>query len=98
MTALTALWRGLNLPESALDAVTVTGSEPQLPSGFRVGTLAATSIAAVAAAANEVWRLRGGEHQTVSVDMAHAVREFRSETAQREPFCDCAPGGEGGCW
>ncbi len=79
MTALTALWRGLNLPESALDAVTVTGSEPQLPSGFRVGTLAATSIAAVAAAANEVWRLRGGEHQTVSVDMAHAVREFRSE-------------------
>jgi crotonobetainyl-CoA:carnitine CoA-transferase CaiB-like acyl-CoA transferase len=79
MTALTALWLGLGLPESALDAVTVTGSEPQLPSGFRVGTLAATSIAAVAAAANEIWRLRGGEHQTVFVDMAHAAAEFRSE-------------------
>ncbi|MET0919132.1 MAG: CoA transferase, partial [Burkholderiales bacterium] len=40
---------------------------------------AQASIAASALAAAELWRLRGGRHQLVTVDMRHAAIEFRSE-------------------
>src|SRR5436305_7070741 len=64
---------------SALDAVTLTGQEPQLPSSFRVAAAAQTSIAAAALAAAQVWKLRSGQSQDVAVDMRHAVVECRSE-------------------
>jgi hypothetical protein len=64
---------------SALDAVTLTGDEPQLPSSFRVAAAAQTSIAAAGLAAAEIWKLRSGQSQDVAVDMRHAVVECRSE-------------------
>ena len=76
---LAALWRAAGQPESALDAVTLTGAEPVLPSSFAVGTTAQATIAASSVAANELWRLRTGRRQRVSVDMRHAGIEFRSE-------------------
>ena len=45
--ALAALWRHAGQPDAALEAVTLTGAEPALPSSFAVGTAAQTSIAAV---------------------------------------------------
>jgi crotonobetainyl-CoA:carnitine CoA-transferase CaiB-like acyl-CoA transferase len=57
----------------------LSGSEPALPSSFRVGTAAQASIAAAGLAAAELWRLRTGRSQTVAVDMRHAAAEFRSE-------------------
>src|SRR4051812_43662505 len=76
---LTQLWFVAGGHPSALDAVSLTGEEPQLPSSFRVAAAAQTSIAASALAAAEIWRLRSGQAQTVSVDMRHAVVECRSE-------------------
>ena len=64
---------------AALDAVSLTGDEPQLPSSFRVAAAAQASIAAAGLAAAEIWQLRGGERQGVAVDMRHAVVECRSE-------------------
>ena len=64
---------------SALDMLTLTGEEPQLPSSFRVAVAAQASIAVAAMAAAEIWRLRCGKEQTVSVDMRHAAIECRSE-------------------
>ena len=77
--ALAALWRLAGQPDAALDALTLTGSEPALPSSFAVGTAAQASIAASALAAAELWRLRTGRQQQVSVDMRDAAIEFRSE-------------------
>jgi crotonobetainyl-CoA:carnitine CoA-transferase CaiB-like acyl-CoA transferase len=77
--ALAAIWRDLDLADEALAAVTLTGSDPALPSSFRVGTAAQVAIAAVAAAAAEMHRRRMGTPQTVAVDMRHAAIEFRSE-------------------
>ncbi len=77
--ALSALWRELQGDPAALDAVRLTGTEPALPSSFRVGTAAQASIAASALAARELGVLRGGPAQAVSVDMRHAAIEFRSE-------------------
>ncbi|MDO8980181.1 MAG: CoA transferase [Afipia sp.] len=64
---------------SALDAVTLTGSEPMLPSSFRVGAAAQATIAAAGLAAAEIWKARSGEAQGISVDMTHAAVECRSE-------------------
>ena len=64
---------------AALDAVTLTGEEPQLPSSFRVAAAAKVSIAAAGLAAAHIYKLRCGEGQQVAVDMRHAVVECRSE-------------------
>jgi crotonobetainyl-CoA:carnitine CoA-transferase CaiB-like acyl-CoA transferase len=76
---LSEIWRAAGHPEAALDAVDLTGNEPVLPSSFRVGTAAQATIAAAALAASELWRLRTGRSQRVSVDMRSAAIEFRSE-------------------
>jgi crotonobetainyl-CoA:carnitine CoA-transferase CaiB-like acyl-CoA transferase len=76
---LADLWTGAGGDVSALDDVTLTGDEPQVPSSFRVAAAAQASIAAAAMAAAKIWQLRSGQSQTVSVDMRHAVVECRSE-------------------
>ncbi|MDP6688136.1 MAG: CoA transferase [Alphaproteobacteria bacterium] len=72
----------IGLPLDGLDALTLTGEDPVLPSSFRVGTAAQVAIAASALAAAEVWQRRlghGGKRQEIAVDMRHAAIEFRSE-------------------
>lgn len=73
------LWTLAGGEPAALDAVTLAGDEPQLPSSFRVAAAAQTSIAAAALAAAQLWKLRSGQGQDVAVDMRHAVVECRSE-------------------
>jgi crotonobetainyl-CoA:carnitine CoA-transferase CaiB-like acyl-CoA transferase len=76
---LSDLWTSAGGEPAALDAVTLTGEEPQLPSSFRVAAAAQTSIAAAGLAAAQIWKLRRGQSQGVAVDMRHAVVECRSE-------------------
>ena len=73
------LWHLAGGDAAALDRLTLTGDEPQLPSTFRVAAAAQVSIAAAALAAAEIWRARSGEAQAVAVDMRHAAVECRSE-------------------
>src|SRR5437016_7873774 len=76
---LADLWTLAGGELSALDAVTLTGEEPQLPSSFRVAAAAQASIAAAGLAAAQIWKLRSGQSQDVTVDMRHATVECRSE-------------------
>src|ERR1700676_739365 len=76
---LADLWILAGCAPSSLDAVTLTGEEPHLPSSFRVAAAAQASIAAAGLAAAQVWKLRSGQSQDVAVDMRHAVVECRSE-------------------
>jgi crotonobetainyl-CoA:carnitine CoA-transferase CaiB-like acyl-CoA transferase len=76
---LTDLWTMAGAPIDALDAVTLTGEEPQVPSSFRVAAAAQAGIAAAGLAAAHVWKLRSGESQEVAVDMRHAAVECQSE-------------------
>jgi len=76
---LADLWKLAGGAPAALDAVTLSGEEPVLPSSFRVAAAAQVPIAASALAAAEIWKQRSGEAQGVSVDMLHAVIECRSE-------------------
>jgi crotonobetainyl-CoA:carnitine CoA-transferase CaiB-like acyl-CoA transferase len=76
---LSDLWTSIGGEASALDALTLTGDEPQLPSSFRVAAAAQVSVAASGLAAAGIWKMRRGEAQDVAVDMRHAVVECRSE-------------------
>jgi crotonobetainyl-CoA:carnitine CoA-transferase CaiB-like acyl-CoA transferase len=76
---LAALWQAAGHDASALESVELTGEEPALPSSFAVGTVAQATIAASTLAAAELWRLRTGRRQRVSVAMRDAAIEFRSE-------------------
>ncbi len=76
---LADLWTLAGGEPAALDAVTLTGEEPQLPSSFRVAAAAQAGIAAAGLAAAHLWKLRSGQSQNVAVDMRHAVVECRSE-------------------
>lgn len=78
-TILAGLWTHAGGEPSALDAVTLTGDEPQLPSSFRVAAAGQASIAASGLAAAAIWQARSGETQNVTVDIRHAVVECRSE-------------------
>lgn len=76
---LADLWTLAGGKPAALDSVTLTGEEPQLPSSFRVAAAAQASIAAAGLAAAEIWKLRSGQDQKIAVDIRHAVVECRSE-------------------
>jgi crotonobetainyl-CoA:carnitine CoA-transferase CaiB-like acyl-CoA transferase len=86
--ALAALWRHAGHDAAALASIALSGSEPVLPSSFAVGTAAQASIAASALAAAELWWLRSGRRQRVSVAMRDAAIEFRSD---RYVSVDSAP-------
>lgn len=73
------IWTSAGGDQAALARVRLTGEEPQIPSSFRVAIAGQTTIAAAGLAAAEIWRLRSGRAQDVSVDMRHAVAECRSE-------------------
>ena len=77
--ALSGLVQAAGSDPAALRSVSLTGSEPALPSSFAIGTGAQATIAAAALAANELWRRRTGRRQQISVEMRHAAIEFRSE-------------------
>jgi crotonobetainyl-CoA:carnitine CoA-transferase CaiB-like acyl-CoA transferase len=76
---LSDVWTSVGGEVSALDALTLTGDEAQLPSSFRVAAAAQVSVAATGLAAAAIWKMRSGEAQEVAVDMRHAVVECRSE-------------------
>ena len=77
--ALEDLWKIAGGEPAALERVTLTGADPILPTDFKIGTAASAVIGAGALAASELWRLRTGRGQSVSVDLRSAVAAFRSE-------------------
>src|SRR5215471_6480640 len=76
---LAGLLRAAGHPDATAGAIELPETAPVLPSSFAVDAAAQATIAAAALAANELWRLRTGRRQRVSVDMRSAAIEFRSE-------------------
>jgi crotonobetainyl-CoA:carnitine CoA-transferase CaiB-like acyl-CoA transferase len=61
----------------------ITGVDPILPSRFRVGEAAAAALAACGVAASDLWMLRGGQRQSVTVDVRAAAASLLSFAFQR---------------
>ncbi len=79
-SALQEIWEFSGLDSAIIEGVQLTGLEPVLPSVYKTGVVAQSTIAASALAASEIWRYRTGRTQDVSVDMKHAAIGFRSES------------------
>ena len=70
---------GLGLGPDRARAVEVTGgTDPVLPTPFRIGETAAATLAATGLAASDLWELRGGRQQQVAVDLRQATASLRS--------------------
>jgi crotonobetainyl-CoA:carnitine CoA-transferase CaiB-like acyl-CoA transferase len=77
--ALKHIWTLAECDPTALRSVSLAGSDPGLPSVYRVGSLASATLAATGLAAAEYHRLRNGRRQHVTVQMRRALASFRSE-------------------
>jgi crotonobetainyl-CoA:carnitine CoA-transferase CaiB-like acyl-CoA transferase len=53
-------------------------ADPVIPTPFRVAAAAGSALGLAAAAANEIWRLRGGTQQAISVDLRAAASSLVS--------------------
>lgn len=66
-------------PEERARAVTFTGgTDPILPTPFRLGETSSATLAAVGLAASDLWELRTGRRQEVAVDTRQATASLRS--------------------
>src|SRR5262252_8126587 len=66
-------------PEERARTVEITGgSDPVLPTPFRIGAAGAAALAATGLAASDLWELRTGRRQQVAVDLRRAVASLRS--------------------
>lgn len=75
--------RGRGMPADG--EVAITGADPVLSTGFRVGETAAAVLAGVGVAANDLWELRTGARQKASIDVRHAAAALRSTTYMQRP-------------
>jgi crotonobetainyl-CoA:carnitine CoA-transferase CaiB-like acyl-CoA transferase len=61
------------------DTVTLSaGTDPVLPTPFRIGTAGAATLAATGLAAADLWEIRTGRQQNIAVDFRHATASLRS--------------------
>src|SRR6516165_5056381 len=66
-------------PEERARTVEITGgSDPVLPTPFRIGAAGAAALAATGLAAADLWELRTSRRQEVAVDLRQAVASLRS--------------------
>src|SRR5258708_20716335 len=72
-------------PEERARSVEITGgSDPVLPTPFRIGAAGAAALAATGLAAADLWELRTGRRQDVAVDLRQAVASLRSPLSASE--------------
>lgn len=81
-TIVEEVWKGLGLPAESLSAISLAvNNKPTLPSSYKIGILAQSSISLVALAAAQIHALRNGISNLPKVDVSlqHATVEFKSE-------------------
>jgi crotonobetainyl-CoA:carnitine CoA-transferase CaiB-like acyl-CoA transferase len=78
-SALSTLLPIAGWPEERAGEVTITGgTDPVLPTPFRITETAAAAIAATGLAVSDLWKLRTGRGQDVAVDARQATASLRS--------------------
>lgn len=79
--ALNQILPAVGWPSDAAAHVTFTGgSDPVLPTPFRVGAAGAATVAAAGLAAARLWQQRSGRQQQVTVGLRQATASLRSGT------------------
>jgi crotonobetainyl-CoA:carnitine CoA-transferase CaiB-like acyl-CoA transferase len=81
--ALQSLLEEVGPDAPAVAHVRIDGDDPVLPTPYRIAACGAAAIAATAAAAAQLWMMRGGETQNIRINARHAAAAMRSATYLR---------------
>jgi len=77
--ALRTILPNVGWPADRAETVEFTGgSDPVLPTPFRIGVAGTATLAATGLAAADLWELRSGRRQQVAVDLRQATASLRS--------------------
>ena len=77
--ALRSILPVAGLSADGADSVTFTGgTDPILPTPFRIGVAGAATLAATGLAVADLWEMRTGRKQSVAVDVRQATASLRS--------------------
>lgn len=77
--ALRSILPAAGIPADRATSVDIAGgTDPILPTPFRIGVAGAATLAATGLAAADLWELRTGRRQSVAVDVRHATASLRS--------------------
>src|SRR5258706_3784852 len=77
--ALRSILPAAGIPADRASEVEITpGADPILPTPFRIGTAGAATLAATGLAISDLWEIRTGRRQSVTVDFRHATASLRS--------------------
>src|SRR5262245_40870212 len=77
--ALRSILPTIGWPADLAASVTFTGgTDPVLPTPFRIGAAGAAAVAAAGLAAAALWKARTGRGQRLTVDLRHATAALRS--------------------
>ena len=83
-----AAMSGRGEPETG--AVAITGADPVFSTRFKIGETCAAVLAGVGVAVADLWELKTGRRQKVSIDVRHAAAGLRSSTYLQRPDADGA--------
>src|SRR5215472_5668730 len=77
--ALRSILSSAGWPAASAESVAFTGgTDPFLPTPFRIGVAGAATLAATGLAAADLWEMRSGRRQSVAVDLRQATASLRS--------------------
>jgi crotonobetainyl-CoA:carnitine CoA-transferase CaiB-like acyl-CoA transferase len=77
---------GLERPQAG--AVTVTGTDPVFSTRFKIAETCAAVLGGVGVAISDIWELKTGRRQAVSIDARHAAAGLRSSVYLQRPGPD----------
>jgi hypothetical protein len=75
--------RGGDLPPEG--EVTITGADPVFSTRFKIGETCASVLASIGVSLSDIWELKTGRRQNVSVDTRHATVALRSTNYMQRP-------------
>jgi crotonobetainyl-CoA:carnitine CoA-transferase CaiB-like acyl-CoA transferase len=78
--------RGGDLPPEG--EVTITGADPVYSTRFKIGDTAASVLASIGVAVSDIWDLKTGRRQNVTIDTRHAAAALRSTLYMQRPGAD----------
>ena len=78
--------RGRGMP--AEGEVSITGADPVFSTKFKIGETCAAVLAGIGVAASDIWALKTGRRQSVSIDARRAAAALRSTTYMQRPGPD----------
>src|SRR5580765_7618716 len=79
---------GLEQPPA--DEVTIIGADPVFSTRFKIGETCAAVLSGVGVAVSDIWQMKTGRRQKVSIDVRRAAAGLRSSAYLQRPGVDGA--------